>query len=101
MIAGSARIDPYRSEVMSVEAKTAIIEHLGRQHQAMVNLLADLVNIDSGSYNKRAASMPSGIGCGPGSKRRASPAKPFRTMFLAIAWRRVSPAPVEATRRSC
>ena len=38
---------------MSVEAKTAIIEHLGRQHQAMVALLADLVNIDSGSYNKR------------------------------------------------
>ncbi|MBV9554838.1 MAG: M20/M25/M40 family metallo-hydrolase, partial [Alphaproteobacteria bacterium] len=38
---------------MSVEAKTAIIEHLGQQHQAMVDLLADLVNIDSGSYNKR------------------------------------------------
>jgi glutamate carboxypeptidase len=38
---------------MSVEAKTAMIEHLGRQHQAMVALLADLVNIDSGSYNKR------------------------------------------------
>src|SRR5438309_11351788 len=38
---------------MSLEAKTAIIEHLGRQHQAMVALLADLVNIDSGSYNKR------------------------------------------------
>src|SRR5215468_11023452 len=42
-----------RSEAMSVEAKTAIIEHLGRQHQAMVALLAELVNIDSGSYNKR------------------------------------------------
>ena len=38
---------------MSIEAKSAIIEHLGRQHQAMVGLLADLVNIDSGSYNKR------------------------------------------------
>jgi len=38
---------------VSVEAKSAIIEHLGRQHQAMVALLADLVNIDSGSYNKR------------------------------------------------
>src|SRR5258708_30187619 len=38
---------------MSVELKTAILEHLGRQHQAMVALLADLVNIDSGSYNKR------------------------------------------------
>jgi glutamate carboxypeptidase len=38
---------------MSVEAKTAILEHLARQHQAMVALLADLVNIDSGSYNKR------------------------------------------------
>jgi glutamate carboxypeptidase len=37
---------------MSLEAKTAIIEHLGRQHQAMVALLADLVNIDSGSYDK-------------------------------------------------
>src|SRR5271170_798799 len=38
---------------MSVEANTAIIEHLGRQHQAMVALLAELVSIDSGSYNKR------------------------------------------------
>ncbi|MGA7865835.1 MAG: hypothetical protein WCA23_17910 [Stellaceae bacterium] len=38
---------------MSVEAKTGIIQHLGRHHQAMVALLADLVNIDSGSYNKR------------------------------------------------
>jgi glutamate carboxypeptidase len=37
---------------MSVEAKTAILEHLGRQHQAMVGLLAELVNIESGSYNK-------------------------------------------------
>ncbi len=37
---------------MSVEAKAAIIEHLGRQHQAMVALLAELVSIDSGSYNK-------------------------------------------------
>ncbi len=38
---------------MSIEAKTAILEHLGRQHQAMVDLLANLVNINSGSYNKR------------------------------------------------
>jgi glutamate carboxypeptidase len=38
---------------MSIEAKTAILEHLGRQHGAMVSLLAELVNIDSGSYNKR------------------------------------------------
>jgi glutamate carboxypeptidase len=38
---------------MSVEAKTDIVEYLGRQHLAMVALLADLVNIDSGSYNKR------------------------------------------------
>jgi len=37
---------------MTVEAKTAVIEHLGRQHQAMVALLAELVGIDSGSYNK-------------------------------------------------
>src|ERR1700752_2406610 len=53
MIPVSVLIDPYRSKVMSIEAKTAIIEHLGRQHQTMVDLLADLVNIDSGSYNKR------------------------------------------------
>jgi glutamate carboxypeptidase len=38
---------------MSVEARTALIEHLGHQHQAMVALLAELVAIDSGSYNKR------------------------------------------------
>src|SRR3979490_1606908 len=43
--------DPIEA-AMSIEAKTAILEHLGRQHQAMVALLADLVNIDSGSYNK-------------------------------------------------
>jgi glutamate carboxypeptidase len=36
-----------------IEAKNAILEHLGRQHQAMVALLADLVNIYSGRYNKR------------------------------------------------
>jgi len=41
------------SKAVNVEAKTAVIEHLGRQHQAMVALLAELVNIDSGSYNKR------------------------------------------------
>jgi glutamate carboxypeptidase len=35
------------------EARSAIVEHLGRQHGAMVGLLAELVNIDSGSYNKR------------------------------------------------
>ena len=38
---------------MDVAAKTALLEHLGRQHQAMVALLAELVGIDSGSYNKR------------------------------------------------
>jgi glutamate carboxypeptidase len=37
---------------MTIEARTAILEHLGRQHQAMVTLLAELVGIDSGSYNK-------------------------------------------------
>jgi glutamate carboxypeptidase len=35
------------------EAKTEIVEYLGRQHQAMLALLAELVNIDSGSYHKR------------------------------------------------
>jgi glutamate carboxypeptidase len=38
---------------MEAAAKTALLEHLGRQHQAMVALLAELVDIDSGSYNKR------------------------------------------------
>ena len=85
---------------MSVKAKTAIIEHLGRQHQAMVNLLADLVNIDSGSYNKRGVDAvgdrlrtwleAAGVSC-----------EIFRNEFLAIAWRRASPAPAEATGRSC
>src|ERR1700747_3838178 len=53
MIAGGVPHYFNRSDKMSGEAKTAIIEHLGRQHQAMVALLAELVNIDSGSYNKR------------------------------------------------
>jgi hypothetical protein len=51
MITSTVLADLSRGEAMSVEAKTAIIEHLGRQHQAMVALLAELVNIDSGSYN--------------------------------------------------
>ncbi len=38
---------------MTRETKTVLIEHLGRRHQAMVTLLAELVGIDSGSYNKR------------------------------------------------
>jgi glutamate carboxypeptidase len=37
---------------MEVAAKTALLEHLGCQHQAMMALLAELVGIDSGSYNK-------------------------------------------------
>jgi glutamate carboxypeptidase len=45
---------------MTIEAKTAILEHLGRQHQAMVALLAELVNIDSGSYNKRGVDAVGG-----------------------------------------
>src|SRR5271166_6265360 len=53
MIASTALAAKSRSEAMSLEAKTAVVEHLGRQHEAMVALLADLVNIDSGSYNKR------------------------------------------------
>src|SRR5499427_661076 len=64
---------PIGATTMSVEAKTAIIDHLGRQHQAMVALLAELVNIDSGSYNKRGVDAvaarlrawlePAGISC--------------------------------------
>jgi glutamate carboxypeptidase len=38
---------------MSLAAKSAILEHLGSQHQAMVALLAELVQIESGSYNKQ------------------------------------------------
>jgi hypothetical protein len=45
---------------MTIEAKTTILEHLGRQHQAMVALLAELVNIDSGSYNKRGVDAVGG-----------------------------------------
>ncbi len=39
------------------EARTEIVEYLGRQHQAMLALLAELVNIDSGSYNKRGVDV--------------------------------------------
>jgi hypothetical protein len=41
MIARNLRFVPQRSAAMSIEAKTAILEHLGRRHQAMVALLAD------------------------------------------------------------
>src|SRR6516165_11284341 len=53
MIARRSASIPFWSAAMGIEARTAILEHLGRQHQAMMALLADLVNIDSGSYNKR------------------------------------------------
>jgi len=85
---------------MGVEAKTAIIEHLGRQHYAMVELLADLVNIDSGSYNKRGVDAV-------GDRLRAwldaagIPCETFPNEFFAIAWRRVSPAAAAATGRLC
>jgi glutamate carboxypeptidase len=100
MIAGSVRADPYRSKVMSVEAKTAIIEHLGRQHQAMVDLSADLVNIDSGSYNSRGVDAV-------GDRLRAwleaagIPCETFPNEILAIHGGAYSSAPVEATGRSC
>ena len=84
---------------MSLEANTAIIEHLGRQYQATVAMLADLVNIDSGSYDKCGVDAV-GDRLRPGSKRRASPARPSRTMFLAIAWQRKFPASAAATGRS-
>jgi glutamate carboxypeptidase len=45
---------------MSIDAKTALVEHLARQHQAMVSLLAELVSMDSGSYNKRGVDAVEG-----------------------------------------
>ena len=84
---------------MSVEAKTAILEHLGRQHQAMVALLADLVNIDSGSYNKRGVDAvgdrlrahlsAAGISC-----------ETIPTRLTAIAWPRDCRAAAGPTGRS-
>ena len=85
---------------MSIAAKRAILDHLGRQHQAMVALLADLVKIDSGSYNKRGVDAV-------GDRLRAwleaagIPCETFPNEFLAIAWRRASPALAAATGRSC
>ena len=100
MIAKSVRVDPNSSKAVSVEARTAIIEHLGRQHQAMVNLLADLVNIDSGSYNKRGVDAVSDR-LRTWLEAAGIPCETFQTKFLAIAWRRVSPARAAATGRSC
>jgi len=85
---------------MSVELKTAILEHLGRQHQAMVALLADLVNIDSGSYNKRGVDAV-------GDRLRVwldaagISVKRSRMKPSAIAWRRGSPPAAGATGRLC
>ena len=42
---------------MSGDSKTAILEHLGGQHDAMVAMLGELVGIDSGSYNKRGVDL--------------------------------------------
>jgi glutamate carboxypeptidase len=85
---------------MSIVVKTAIFEHLGWQHQAMVALLADLVNIDSGSYNKRGVDEvgnrlrswleTAGISC-----------EIFPNEVLAIASRRASLPAAAVTGRSC
>ena len=69
---------------MAAETKTLILEYLGRRHDAMVGLLADLVNIDSGTTTS-AESTPSGIGCGRVSKEPASSARPSPTPRMAIA----------------
>src|ERR1700720_4368589 len=68
-------------EIMSVELKTAILEHLGRQHQAMVALLADLVNIDSGSYNKHGVDAVGGR-LQTWLEAAGIPVRSFRTMFF-------------------
>src|SRR5208282_1047300 len=80
-------------------SKTAILEHLGRQHEAMVALLAELVNIDSGSYTS-TGSIRSGIGCEPISMRAAFRANRFATRLMATAWRPGCPAPTGSTGRS-
>jgi len=87
---------------MSIEAKTAILEHLGRQQQAMVALLAELVNIDSGSYNKRGVDAvgerlrawleAAGISC----EMLCSPMR-----GSASAWRLGCSPPAAAIGRSC
>ena len=69
---------------MSLEAKTAIIEHRRRQHQAMVALLADLVNIDSGSYDKSGVDAVGGR-LQTWLEAAGIPVRSFRTKFLAIA----------------
>ena len=84
---------------MSLEAKTAIIEHLGRQHQAMVALLADLVNIDSGSYHKHGVDAVGGR-LQTWLEAAGIPVRSFRTMFFAIAWQRKFPASAAAAGRS-
>ena len=76
---------------MSLEAKTAIIEHRRRQHQAMVALLADLVNIDSGSHDKRGVDAV-GDRLQTWLEAAGILVRSFRTMFLAIAWQRKFPA---------
>jgi acetylornithine deacetylase/succinyl-diaminopimelate desuccinylase-like protein len=85
---------------MSVEAKTAIIEHLGQQHHAMVNLLTDLVSIDSGSYNKRGVNAVSDR-LRTWLEAAGIPCETFPNEILAIAWRRAFPASEAATGRSC
>jgi hypothetical protein len=85
---------------MCLEAKTAIVEHLGQQQQAMVAMLADLVNIDSGSYNKRGVDAV-------GERLRAFLeaagicARRSPTRLMAIASPRACPAPAAPAGRSC
>ena len=65
----------------------------------MIDLLADLVNIDSGGYNTHGIDAVGGR-LQTWLEAAAIPVRSFRTMFLAIAWQRKFPASAAAAGRS-
>ena len=83
---------------MSLEANTAIIEHLGRAVSGD-DRSAGRVNIDSGSHNTHGIDAVGGR-LQTWLEAAGIPVRSFRTMFLAIAWQRKFPASAAATGRS-
>jgi acetylornithine deacetylase/succinyl-diaminopimelate desuccinylase-like protein len=64
----------------------------------MIDLLADFVNIDSGSHERGVDAV--GDRLQTWLEAAGILVRSFRTMFLAIAWRREFPASAAATGRS-
>ena len=69
---------------MHMQVSQAITHWLGEQQEAMVQLLADLVNIDSGSYDKAGVDAVAVITALFGADDVARRAREFQSLFARI-----------------